>query len=394
MSDLHTPLYDWHKEHGDMASFGGWVLPMQFSSISEEHLAVRNDCGLFDVSHMGRFRFTGKDVFPILNKILPRNLKKLNVERCGYSFVLDETGGMIDDCVTMRKAEDKAIFVCNAGPRTKVWNHMVSFIDEQKQKHNDIEFNYYDFTLESSMFALQGPKAVNVMAEMTDDEIPRGWGFFETNLGGFDVLASRTGYTGEDGFEITLVGTKETFAEQATKLWEKILEVGEDFGIKPCGLGARNTLRLEAGLPLSGQDFTTDYDPFEMNLGIEPIFIDMNKSFFIGQQDLKKKYPTTTDDKKRTLKELERKRVGLELEKKGIPRHGYPIKKDDEKIGEVASGTISPLSGKGIAMAILPMKYTEKGTELTIIIRGRDYPAKVVNYPFYDTDEYGRKRKK
>ncbi len=392
MTDMKTPIYDWHKEHGDMASFGGWSLPMQFSSIREEHLAVRNNAGIFDVSHMGRFRFTGKDAFPILNKILPRNLMKLADGRCGYSYLLDENGGMLDDCVTMRKSEDYAIFVCNAGPRVNDWNHMITFIDSEKQKKSDLDINYYDFTLDSAMFALQGPKAIKILESMTDDDIPRSWSYFETKLADIDVKASRTGYTGEDGFEITVVATKETIAPIAIKLWEAILEAGKPFGLLPCGLGARDTLRLGGGLPLSGQDFTTDYDPFEMDLGIQGIFIDMTKDFFIGQEALKKKYPTVNEEGKLTLKEMTQKRVGLELLKKGIPRHGYDIEKDGKKIGEVASGSISPLTSKGIAMAILPLEYTDLDTELTIKIRDKPNLVKVVKYPFFDTTKYGRKR--
>ncbi len=390
--DMKTPIYNWHKNHGDMASFGGWALPMQFSSIKEEHMAVRENAGLFDVSHMGRFRFTGKDAFPILDKILPRNLMKLADGRCGYSFLLDENGGMIDDCVTMRKKEDYAIFVCNAGPRVKDWNWMIKFIDSEKQKNSKLDINYYDFTLDSSMFALQGPKAIKIMESMTDVEIPRGWGYFETTLAGIEVFASRTGYTGEDGFEITVVATKDTISEKSTKLWEAILEAGKPFGLLPCGLGARDTLRLGGGLPLSGQDFSPEYDPFEMDLGLQGIFIDLNKPFFIGMDALKEKYPTINEENKRTLKELTRKRVGIELLKKGIPRHGYTIEKDGKKIGEVASGSISPLTNKGIAMAILPVEYTALDTELTIIIRDKPYQAKVVKYPFFDTTKYGRRR--
>ncbi|MCK5046425.1 MAG: hypothetical protein KAS22_07585, partial [Candidatus Heimdallarchaeota archaeon] len=203
---------------------------------------------------------------------------------------------------------------------------------------------------------------------------------------------SRTGYTGEDGFEITTVGTKNTIAEKATKLWKAILKAGEPFGLLPCGLGARDTLRLGGGLPLSGQDFTPEYDPFEMDLGFQGIFIDMNKEFFIGQEALKAKYSTLNEENKLTLKEMTRKRVGIELLKKGIPRHGYKIHSEGKEIGQVASGSISPLTGKGIAMAILPLAYTALDTEFTINIRDKPYPAKVVKYPFFDITKYGRRR--
>ena len=193
----HTPLYDWHKEHGDMAEFGGWTLPMQYSSIREEHMAVRENAGIFDVSHMGRFRFTGKDAFPLLDKILPRNLLKLADGRCGYSYLLDENGGMMDDCVTIRINEEHAVFVCNAGPRTTDWDWMIKFITEEKQKNPDLDISYHDFTFESSMFALQGPKAIDIVQSMTNEEAPRGWGWFKPTIAGFEVLASRTGYTGE-----------------------------------------------------------------------------------------------------------------------------------------------------------------------------------------------------
>ncbi|MCK5183055.1 MAG: glycine cleavage system aminomethyltransferase GcvT [Candidatus Heimdallarchaeota archaeon] len=392
MTDMRTPIYEWHEENGDMASFGGWELPMQFSSIREEHMAVIENAGIFDVSHMGRFRFTGKDAFPMLNKILPRNLMKLADGRCGYSYLLDENGGMLDDCVTMRKSEDYAIFVCNAGPRVNDWNWMINFIDGEKQKNPNLDISYYDFTLDSAMFALQGPKGVKILETMTDIEIPRSWGYFETQLVGIDVMASRTGYTGEDGFEITTVGTKDTISEKATKLWKAILNAGELFGLLPCGLGARDTLRLGGGLPLSGQDFTPEYDPFEMDLGLQGIFIDMNKEFFIGQEALKAKYSTLNEENKLTLKEMTRKRVGIELLKKGIPRHGYKIHSEGKEIGQVASGSISPLTGKGIAMAILPLAYTALDTEFTINIRDKPYPAKVVKYPFFDITKYGRRR--
>lgn len=394
MTDLKTAIYEWHDEHGDVTSFAGWSLPMQFSSITEEHLAVRHNAGLFDVSHMGRFRFTGKDVFPVLNKILPRNLMKLADGRCGYSYLLNEEGGMIDDCVTIRLAEDEAIFVCNAGPRTKVWNWMTDFAKKEKEKNPDIDFSFEDVTLVSSMFALQGPKAIDIVQSMTDDEPPRGWGWFKTKLAGLDVLASRTGYTGEDGFEITLIATEDTIQEKSLKLWKAIMEAGEPYGLVPCGLGARDTLRLEAGLPLSGEDFNPNYDPFEMDLGIQGIFIDMTKDFFIGQEALKEKYPSVDENGKLTLEELSRKRIGLELLKRGIPRPGSKILKEDEPIGEVSSGTYSPLLKKGIAMAILPIEYAKPDVEITVDIRDRTYPAKTVSYPFFDTDKYGRKRKK
>lgn len=390
--DLKTPIYDWHVKHGDMASFGGWSLPMQFSSIREEHMAVRENAGIFDVSHMGRFRFKGKDVFPILNKIFPRDLMKLTDGRCGYSYLLDENGGMLDDGVIIRKSEDFAIVVINAGPRISDWNWMVKFIDSEKQKNPDLDINYYDYTFDSAMFALQGPKAINIMETLTDVEIPRSWGYFETTIAGIEIIASRTGYTGEDGFEIQVIATKDSISEKAIKVWETILEAGKQFGILPCGLGARDTLRLGGGLPLSGQDFHPKYDPFEMDLGIQGIFIDMNKEFFIGLNALKKKYPSKNEENKHTLKEMTRKRVGIELEKKGIPRHGYTIEKDGKTIGEVASGSISPLTNKGIAMAILPIEYIELGTEINIIIRDKPYLAKIVKYPFFDTEKYGRRR--
>ncbi|MBD3189430.1 MAG: glycine cleavage system aminomethyltransferase GcvT [Candidatus Heimdallarchaeota archaeon] len=393
MTDLKTAIYEWHNEYGDVTSFSGWVLPMQFSSITEEHLAVRHNAGFFDVSHMGRFRFTGKDVFPILNKILPRNLMKLADGRCGYSYLLNEEGGMMDDCVTIRLAEDEAIFVCNAGPRIDVWNWMIDFAKKEKEKNPDIDFNFEDVTLVSSMFALQGPKAIDILQSMTDDEPPRGWGWFKTKLVGLDVLASRTGYTGEDGFEITLIATEDTIQEKSLKLWKAILEAGESYGLVPCGLGARDTLRLEAGLPLSGQDFNPNYDPFEMDLGIQGIFIDMTKDFFIGQEALKEKYPSVNEDGKLTLEELSRKRIGVELLKRGIPRHSSKILQEGEPISEVTSGTYSPLLKKGIAMAILPIEYAKPDVEITVNIRDRTYPAKTVNYPFFDTDKYGRKRK-
>jgi aminomethyltransferase len=212
-------------------------------------------------------------------------------------------------------------------------------------------------------------------------------------LVGLDVIISRTGYTGEDGFEITLIASKNDLQEKATKLWEALLDAGKEFDIKPCGLGARDSLRLGGGLPLSGQDFSELYDPFEMDLAIEGIFIDLSKDFFIGQEALKKKYPTTDENGRRTLKELKRKRVGLELLKRGIPRHGTPILHNGVQIGQCSSGGYSPLLKKGIAMAILPIEYTELGTELEVKIRDKVIPAKVVKYPFFDTEKYGRKRK-
>ena len=360
MSKLkRTPLFESYSKYGGKTiDFGGWELPVQFSSIKEEHDAVRNRAGLFDVSHMGEIFVEGTDAPSYLQKLLSNDISKIQIGGAQYNAMCYETGGVVDDLLVYRLDEDRYLLCVNAANIEKDYEWMVS------QKSGDVSIT--NQSNEYAQIALQGPLSQEVLQTLTSENLDYIKYFkFKDNVevAGQMVLVSRSGYTGEDGFEI--YGQPDAIID----LWDKILEVGKDKGVVPAGLGARDTLRFEACLPLYGQELSKDISPLEAGIGFA---VKLNTEF-IGRDALA------------TQKEngLKRKLVGVEMTGKGIPRHGYKVFKEGREIGEVTTGTQSPMTKRNIGLALVDASVAAIGTEVEIEIRGKFIPAVVVETPFY-----------
>lgn len=367
MSELkRTPLFDTYKEYGAKTiDFGGWELPVQFSSIKEEHEAVRTKAGLFDVSHMGEIEVKGTGSLEYLQKMLTNDVSKLKTGGAQYSAMCYENGGTVDDLLVYKLEEDHYLLVVNAANIDKDFNWLKDHLDE------NVEIN--DLSEQTAQLALQGPLAEEVLQKLTPETNLNNIGFFkfqqDVNINGKKALVSRTGYTGEDGFEIYCD------ANDAPVLWKEILEAGKEFCILPCGLGARDTLRFEACLALYGQELSPEISPLEAGIGFA---VKLNKDAdFIGKDALKQQKENG----------VPRKLVGVEMIDRGIPRHGYQVYKGDEKIGEVTSGTQSPTLKKNIGLALVKAEEAELGNEVDIEIRSKRLKAVIVSTPFYKRDK-------
>ncbi|WP_027407774.1 glycine cleavage system aminomethyltransferase GcvT [Anoxybacteroides tepidamans] len=356
-----TPLFSVYAEYGAKTiDFGGWELPVQFSSIKEEHEAVRTRAGLFDVSHMGEFEVKGKDSLAFLQKMMTNDVSKLADGRAQYTLMCYENGGTVDDLLIYKKADDHYLLVVNAANIEKDFNWLREHI------FGDVEL--VNISDEIAQLALQGPLAESVLQKLADIDLSslKFFGFQDdVHLQGVKALVSRTGYTGEDGFEIYCR------AEDAIKLWHAILEVGKEDGVLPCGLGARDTLRFEACLPLYGQELSKDITPIEAGLGFA---VKTNKEAdFFGKAVLQKQKEEGAS----------RKLVGIEMIDKGIPRHGYEVYADGESIGVVTTGTQSPMTKRNIGLALVKTEFASLDTLVEVDIRGKRLKAKVVATPFY-----------
>lgn len=356
-----TPLFDEYAKYGGKTiDFGGWELPVQFSSIKEEHDAVRNRAGLFDVSHMGEFFVEGPDALAFLQKLLSNDISKIAIGGAQYSAMCYEDGGVVDDLLTYRLDETRYLLCVNASNIEKDFAWM------QENVSGDVTLT--NQSADYAQIALQGPLSEQVLQTLTDVNLSTIKYFKfqdKVNVAGHSVLVSRTGYTGEDGFEI--YGTPIAIID----LWNKILEAGKEHGVVPTGLGARDTLRFEACLPLYGQELSKDITPLEAGIGFA---VKLQKEpQFIGQAALIEQKEAG----------LSRKIVGIEMIGKGIPRHGYKVYKDGEVIGEVTTGTQSPMTKRNIGLALIDTIFTEVGIELEIEIRNKFVQAVVVEKPFY-----------
>ena len=355
-----TALYDEHiRAGGKMVEFGGWELPVQYTAgLKAEHLAVRGSCGLFDVSHMGEFRLTGAGAVDYLNFCLTNDFTNISEGRVRYSPMCNREGGVIDDLlVTCRHAEDFLIVV-NAANTEKDYAWMRELAANFSVELEDVSSQY-------ALLALQGPKAETVLRKLTDPASIPGKNYtarFDGTVAGFRCILSRTGYTGEDGFEIFLA------PEDAPAVWKELLQKGEEEGILPCGLGARDTLRLEAAMPLYGHEMDETVTPLETGLGF---FVKMEKEDFIGKEALQKRG------------EPEICRIGLAVTGRGIAREHEDVFLEGRKVGHTTSGTMCPTLERAVAMALVETGAAETGTELTVEIRGRQVPAEVVPLPFY-----------
>ncbi len=377
MSDelLYTPLRSWHAAHGArLVPFGGWEMPVQYTSIVEEHTATRTAAGLFDISHMGRINFVGPGAATLLDRLLTNSVATLKPGQIRYALVCNEQGGVLDDVLVYRTpASDHTdhMLVVNASNRPKI----VQWIERHRTAGDGVEVR--DMTLELGMIAVQGPRALELVAPLVDLRRPGGapdptatldavpyYYFAGVGTCGSWGIVSRTGYTGEDGVELIVP------SEKVAELWEKLNVAGGPYGVRPCGLGARDTLRLEAAMPLYGHELGEDTNPLEAGLGWA---VKLDKGAFIGRDALAAAQQAG----------LKRRRVGLELEGRRPAREGYAVIHADHAIGRVTSGTFTPTLAKSIAMAYVPAEFAQPGTQLAVDIRGQQVAARVVKLPFY-----------
>ncbi len=351
-----------------MVDFNGWDMPVEYPAsigcgIITEHIAVRTGVGIFDVSHMGDIRLAGPEALGAVQHISMNDASRLAIGQAQYSALLYPEGTFVDDVIVHRLGEQEYFLVINAGTREKDFNWVR---DNTRQFDCQVENLSDDFT----QIAIQGPKGVQLLQKLTDADLGAVkfyWITRGTVCGLSNTLIARTGYTGEDGFEIYIPSDEATSA----RVWNEVLAVGKEFGAVPCGLGARNTLRLESKLPLYGHEISDTINVWEAGLDR---FCKMEKPEFIGREAL---------DKARA-EPLKRALVGLEMVERGIARDGYKVlTKDDSEIGYVTSGSYAPFLKKNIALAYVPLQLTEIGTELQVEIRGGGVKAKVVPTPFY-----------
>ncbi|MBD6614472.1 glycine cleavage system aminomethyltransferase GcvT [Komarekiella sp. 'clone 1'] len=356
-----TPLYQLGVElRARLTSFGGWEMPVQFSGISREHEAVRNTAGMFDISHMGKFTLQGKNLISQLQPLVPSDLSRLQPGQAQYTVLLNPQAGIIDDIIVYYQGEDtgiqQALIIVNASTtgKDKAW---------LLQHLNLDEVQFQDISPDKVLIAVQGPKAIKYLQTLVQEDLQpvKAFGHLQATVLDKPAFIARTGYTGEDGFEVMVD------PDVGVELWRKL----HNAGVIPCGLGARDTLRLEAAMALYGQDIDDTTTPLEAGLGWL-VHLD-TKGDFIGRAVLAQQ---KTDGVQSRL-------VGLQTQGRNIARHGYQILSAGKIVGEVTSGTVSPTLGYPIALAYVPTQLASVGQQLEVEIRGKAYPAVVVKRPFY-----------
>jgi aminomethyltransferase len=362
-----TGFADIHEELGaKMVPFAGFLMPIQYSSITAEHKAVREAVGVFDVSHMGEFMYEGPRALEAIQRVTVNDAGKLETDQAQYTAMTNLDGGIVDDALVYRLAKDRYMMVVNGSNIEKDWNHVSGYLPVDG-------VNLRDESDAMSLLAVQGPSAAEVVASITDvglDDVPYYW-MREGRIAAADVIVSRTGYTGEDGFEL--------YFERgaSSRVWEAVMKAGEPHGIVPCGLAARDTLRLEMKLALYGNDIDESTNPYEAGLGW---IVKLDKGDFVGREALegiKRSGPT-------------RKLVGFRLLERGIPRPHYPILQGGVEVAQVMSGTMSPSLGYGIGTCYLPVETSKPGNELEVMVRDRGLAAEVVPTPFYKSGSLKR----
>lgn len=356
-----TPLHANHIALGArMVPFGGWDMPVEYSGISAEHQAVRTAAGLFDVSHMGQIEIAGKDALAAVQHISSNDASKLQINQAHYSALTTPDGAFVDDLLVYRQGPSHFLLVVNAG---NIENDYAWIAEKAKEAG---EVAVVNSSARYALIAIQGPKARGILQSLTAVDLGaiKYYWFAHGEVAGVRGTISRTGYTGEDGFEVFVPPA------MAPKLWDALLAAGKDQGLLPCGLGARDTLRLEAGMRLHGNDIDDTTSVLEADLGW---IVGWNKPEFIGRERLHAQ----------RAQGLERKIVGFEMTDRGIARHGYPVMRDGRQVGYVTSGTQTPFLKKAIGMAYVPIDMTAAGTRLDIDVRGRLVGAVVVPMPFY-----------
>ncbi len=355
-----TPLYDEHKALGArLVPFAGYELPIQYSGISAEHEAVRTRAGLFDVSHMGELELKGEHAGSVVNYLVTNDLDRIEVGRAMYTCCCNERGTILDDLIVYKRGAEDILVVCNASNRSKIAAHF------RAAAENHCGFS--DLSDAIALLALQGPKALGILSKLGAGQVAelKPFRFTTLHLSGNDVMVARTGYTGEDGAEIFAP------ADRAAELWRQLMAAGKDDGLMAAGLGARDTLRLEARLSLYGNDIDETTNPLEAGLGWTVKF---DGADFVGKQALAQV----------KAQGLSRKIVGFEMVGRGIARHGYPLlDTNGTSVGVCTSGSPSPTLGKSIGLGYLPLALTEVGTTFLVDCRGKQVEAVVVKTPFY-----------
>jgi glycine cleavage system T protein (aminomethyltransferase) len=357
-----TPLYDEHRALGArLVEFSGWEMPVQYSGILDEHRAVRERAGLFDVCHMGEFHIEGPGALDFLQGLVPNNVARLADGQALYTQICNEQAGTLDDLLIYRLADARYMAVVNAGTMESDW----AWFSKQAAGHADMTLSNDSDT--TGLIALQGPRALEILQPLTATELGAiaYYHFAEGTVAGISCLISRTGYTGEDGFELYCA------SGDVVTLWRALLEAGAPHGLIPAGLGARDTLRLEAGYCLYGHELNEQISPLEAGLGWS---VKLEKGHdFIGREALLAQ----------KQQGLPRKLVGIELRDRGVPRADYVILRDGKPIGALTSGTVGPTLGKAIGMGYVSPENAAPGTEIAIDIRGKAVPAAIVPLPFY-----------
>ncbi len=359
-----------------MTIFAGFEMPLWYRGIIPEHLAVRNSVGIFDISHMGRITVTGADAESFLNYVITNDVTALSPNSAQYSVMCNQNGGIVDDFIIYCLEERKFMLVSNATNREKDYNWLV-----ENSKGFDVKIEEISDSV--AMFAVQGPNSEKTLQKISTENLSRIERFkcASTRLASTEVFLSRTGYTGEDGFEIFVWDASLTKPDNAVKVWNTILEAGKQHEIEPCGLGARDTLRLEAGMCLYGNDIDENTTPLEAGLGF---VVKLNKENFIGKETLLKQ----------KTEGIKRKRVGIQMIEQGIPRPNFELYDDEgKKIGKLTSGTFSPILNCGIGMGYVPTIYAQEGKNVYVKIRNKNVKAKIKAFPFYDPEKYGYRRK-
>lgn len=358
----NTPLNHVHEQLGaTFTEFAGWRMPLRYSGDIAEHNAVRNSAGLFDLTHMGEIRITGRQAAEAMDYALLANASAIRVGRARYTMLCDVEGGVLDDLIVYRLDEQEFLVVANAANAAVISDSLAKRVRYFDAKHEDVSDDF-------ALLAIQGPNAAAILAGLTTTDLDevRYFAGYSSRVAGKDVLLARTGYTGEDGFELF------TSPSDAPAVWQALFEAGAEHDLKPTGLACRDTLRLEAGMPLYGHELSTELTPFHANLGR---LVKLDKpGDFVGKDALSLVAPQPTE---RTL-------VGLRGEHRRAPRHGYRVLDGEgAEIGTVTSGAPSPTLGHPIAMAYVDRDSAEPGTQLQVDIRGTAVPVTVVEMPFY-----------
>lgn len=357
-----TPLNQLHKELGArMVEFGGWEMPVQYSGVIEEHLAVRNAAGLFDVSHMGEIEVTGGNAMPFLQYLTTNNPERLVDGQVQYTALCYPDGGVVDDMTLYRVNADRFMFCVNAANTDKDFEWMQKVLTDSGFKDVTLTNVSDDY----AQIALQGPKADQILAALTDTDLAAisYYHFAEGEVAGFPLLISRTGYTGSGGFELYLPPAS------AENIWRRLTEVGKPHGLVPVGLGARDTLRLEKGLALYGHELSPEISPLEAGLGwiVKP-----DKGDFVGREALLAQKNNG----------IPRRSVGLKMIDRGVPREQYPVYSGEQQVGVLTSGTMSPSLKVGIGLALVEAPYAKLDSEVAVGVRGRRLKAELVRTPF------------
>ena len=369
MNDLKkTPLNQVHRNlGGKMVDFGGWDMPVQYAAgVIAEHLRTRQHAGLFDVSHMGEFFVEGEDAIKFVNRLTTNDVAKLVDGQAHYSAFTYENGTVVDDLLVYRFDEGKLLLVVNASTTEKDWDWVTSHLAEENVTLTNVSADY-------CQIAVQGKDALEIVRQLTDTNLEeiKYYHFTVGKVDGVDAIISRTGYTGEDGFEVY------ANVKYAERLWNKFLEIGkfgDETGILPCGLAARNTLRLESAMSLYGHEISDEITPLEANLGW---ICKLNKGDFNGREALQKQKEAG----------LKRKLVGFEMKDKGIARDGFDVYINDEKVGQVTSASPAPYLKKNIGLAFVPSEFANIGQQIKIDVRGKHLAAEIVPTPFYKREK-------